>query len=999
VRLYSLSFILISLVCCLGFSPRTTAEPFFDDVALESREGTEQETLNKEGSEERTKAEGKWISLDLTPAEIDPELFKSLPEGAQGLSAEEVAPLPRPEKFGKGGVVEKSEQWQKLMGEYSQLPTLISSSATVVNQILDPKAFSLAAGELGFEVDEKTLSLSPVFTSFQMQAYALVQTLVRKFKELRKDIQSAPNSAESLIVETKKEFTEALRELQLASLTVSESIASDKGSLENSLKSSKDKKLLPSLNFDRPDSEFKLKDWKKNTGHEMNPVNWSFDTGSALAGQEVMLNSNLAYTRVHLNYLKRARSKISDSGALGEYLKKAVVSLSSDGKKNRILKNAPKGYVLRVHSIVKDGKGKPIGVAIVRHRKGAPPKASTVAIIPYPTSKDAQLFQPKLPETTPQIATSGSSNSGAAKKIPNFQFLALLLEEIRERVEKLSDSDLANAKALKEKSHIFYLYCHDDRETLLSYDQGRLQSLLTRIVEIQSSHSKLLDSILDSNRSKEQMNTAFEVGTSQNSLAICASMVAERYAFDDQAKNQVIGNYALDVRTVRIGNFFSRGTNGKQAVMGANSVMSGHYSVVEMKARDWMETVTVDVYFEGLNPSQEASGKFELGDNTSGNRNTSDYNIYVLDPTATGYQSLLSCVSELISFTDDGRTGYYKKPIGLCMDSHADVFIQGEDGSPLHGTIDGVKGASKGMINDLSFPKPSDGRFVIYQESPGLSWAQDWVDYDESTMKAGMRIREVAKVKRKNFRIILDGSGTMEGVFEKVVESLESEFKSLNDPSLASVPSVHIFGSRSKEEFTSIYNPLKTKYGDKQAKFDSNNMLREEWTNFGRGPLSVTKLKEEKPFGPSPIVAGLKSLILADPSRGGIPNEPWILAIISDFQESDPCFSYINWVSYFRKIPLEGKQIDPLMTRKNSALAINNKEGGIWENLQEIQLISANGIIEKKISPAKWITRDPLARRGDNGIYFFQKAKGGSFNEALSNFMEPIRESVKQRSQ
>ena len=137
--------------------------------------------------------------------------------------------------------------------------------------------------------------------------------------------------------------------------------------------------------------------------------------------------------------------------------------------------------------------------------------------------------------------------------------------------------------------------------------------------------------------------------------------------------------------------------------------------------------------------------------------------------------------------------------------------------------------------------------------------------------------------------------------------------------------------------------------------------------------------------------AGIRSLIESTPDRGGIPNKPWILAIISDFQDTDQFFEANNWVTYFSRNPVGGKTILPLMANENGGLGINSKPGSPWENLIEIQLISANGIIEKKISASKWIRADKLMKKGDNGIYFFEKAKDGSFSEALGKFMEPIR--------
>jgi len=974
----------------LLFSISLIADPSFDDVGQETTSGTALEIRNVQDANPSTESGTPKISLTQSYPEISPESLNLKPVS---LSEEDLTPLERPSNFGSGGVIEKSEAWQKIMGEFSQLPTVISSSTEVVNQILKPESFQKLAKELGFTIETEKLKLSPLYSSLQLQSYSLVQSMMKEFKNLKGEIRFAPNSAQPLIEETRKNFDDSLKAIQIAALEVAQGLSDSQGTLDSSLKKEQDLELLKTMNFDRSDAQFKLKDWKQDINHPLNPINWKFDTNSALAGQEVELNQKIAYTRVQFTYLKRAKTAASYPKALGDNLQKAVVSTSSDGKKNRILRNPPDGYVLKVHSLVRDGNGKPIGMALVRLKKGET-RARAVAVVPLPKNGEAQLFRPKLPGEIQSVSSSRSTIARAGKKIPDFQFMNQLLLEIKKGIESLDSGDTEAAKNLKEKSYTFYQYCHDDRETLLGFDQKELEDLLKNIVIIESSHARLLDQILDGSRSGNSMDTAFEVGSSQNALAICASIIAERYAFDEQAKNQVIGKYSIDTRTARIGNFFSRGTNGKQAVMGANSVMSGHYSLIEMKARDWMETVTVDVFYEGLNPSPKARGEFSLGANTENNRNTNDYHIYVLNPKAQSYPSLLKCVSELIPFQVDGREGYYKKPIGLCMQGHEDAFFKGEDGEILHGTVDGIEGESKGSIHDLSFPKPDHGRFVIYQEAPGLSWAQPWVDYDESTMTAGMRIREVGKVDKKNYRIILDGSGTMEGVFEKVVEALNSEFEALNDSSLASIPAIHLFGAVSKSEYDTIVKPLNQKYTGKYAKIDQSGNMRAEFLAFGRGPKSLNQLSSEKPFGPSPIAAGFRSLLEAKPDRGGIPSKPWILAVISDFQDSDKCFAYKNWVSFFQKNEVNGKRIAPLMISKNGALGINNEPGSPWENLVEIQLISANGIIEKKISAAKWITKDELMKKGDNGIYFFKKAKDGNFREALGKFMEPIRAGV-----
>ena len=989
ISLKSKLVLLIAPFLCLC-SAYLTADPSFDDVVQESHHNSQVAEVKAQQPITNDETLVRKISLDQNYYELNSNLFKLTPVS---LSEEDLAPIEQPADFGSGGVVEKAEAWQKIMGKFSEFPTLINSSSEVVNKILSPESFKVLSSELGYQFESEILTLSPLYSSLQIQVYSKIQSMKEDFLKLKAELVSSPNAADSLLDEAKKELLDSLKDIQLSAVEVAQQISSSKELLKQSLKDDQDLSLLNQIAFDQPDAEYQLKYWKQNINHPQNPANWIFDTSTPLAGSDVSLNKKIAYTRVHLSYLKQAKESASNPKLFGEKLEKAVTSRSSDGKKNKFLQNPPQGYKLIVHSIVKDASGKPVGIALAKLKVGEKIVRS-IAVVPLPQNDKAQLFHVNIPKSVGRLVGSNGSISNGQKRIPDFGFLQDLLKEIETAIGAQGSANPVTAQSLKEKSYIFYQYCHDDRKTLHSFSRSELEGLLKNIVVIESLHSKLLDQILDGSRSEAELSTAFEIGGSQNALAICASMIAEKYTFDEGAKNQVIGSYSVDTRTARIGNFFSRGTKGKQAVLGANSVMSGHYSIIEMKARDWMKRVTVDLFYEGLNPSSKARGDFSLGPNTDGNRNTNDYHIYVLNPESENYASLLECISELVTFEHDGRTGYYKKPIGLCIPGHEQSFFKSDNGDMVHGTVNGIEGQSKGSIHDLSFSKPAHGRFVIYQEAPGLSWAQPWVDYDESTMIAGMRIREVGQVDKRNFRIILDGSGTMEGVFEKVVEALEEEFNALNDSSLASLPAIHIFGATSLSQFESIAKPLQEKYTNRYFRTDQAGNMRPEFLAFGRGPLTLKELNQEKPFGPSPIAAGIRSLIESTPDRGGIPNKPWILAIISDFQDTDQFFEVKNWVTYFSRNPVGGETILPLMVNENGGLGINSKPGSLWENLVEIQLISANGIIEKKISASKWITDDKLMSKGDNGIYFFEKAKDGSFREALGKFMEPIKSAL-----
>ncbi|MCJ8346766.1 hypothetical protein MJH12_14590, partial [bacterium] len=802
-----------------------------------------------------------------------------------------------------------------------------------------------------------------------------------KLTELKKDLETSPELAKTLIANFEKYLKDTDENLDDAIKTLKDQ-TSDESLLtyqEQAQKNAKD------LSFGERDA---LKSWKellKNESDALNPVNWSFDKNSPLVGQTLIANTKFPYVMIYNSKLKNAKRYASTGSKPNKdkyetYLKGSLLTKSSSGKQ----KMTRAGYSYKVESIAKDGNGKVLGYVVRKISDGKAVGQSM--LIPHDVNTSTLPLKIKIKSKKPKFSSVEEVKQGDFK-IPSFTFLVNLLKETSTQIEALELGNEDAAGLFKKNAYAVYQYCFYDRSAIKAYSQKELKSLLDLIASIENSINIHLNQGIAQRISKQK--AIFEVGTTQNILAICASIICENYKFDEQSKNIILGNYAVDANVVRIGNFFAKGTNNKDEVESADGVMSGQYSLIKMTPRAYMTDVTIDLYYKGLNPSSK------------GTANTNDYAIYALNPAGSGYQELLKCISTLNTLDKNGWTGYYKKPIRECInDQTKDAFFEDSSGELAYATVNGVSGKSSGMIDGITF-NPLKKDFVIYQEAAGLAWAQDWVDYDEATMTAGMRIRKLEKVKKENFRIVLDGSGTMGGVFEKVIEGLETEFKSLKVPSLMNLKTTSLFGI---QENPSKYKTMMAddKKNNRKERMP-NGVVRPAFLQASKGPISLSDLKLEKPGGPSPLLAGMKRLITAPANNGGIPKEPWILAIISDFQSTDKFFSYNNWVNYFARNPIDGQKISPLFRRSgrdgNYRYSINQTAGSTWENLQEVQLISVNGIIQAKtIKVADWMTKDPYFKKGDRGIYLFDQMTPQNFKDAMSKFMQPIKESVQGRS-
>lgn len=956
------------------------ANPDFDgigqtteEVVLENEDVETVESEEENSSIENQSNTSSDVTYPNSLESLSEDTLTRVKKPLAELNVSSLVNLKMPEKFDVG-MVDGLKNWKEVSSEYSEVTSSVSEFFDKSWELIDEK-------ESKEKFSKEELNSKEYF-AYRLESYAEVTRIIEKLGELKKDIESSPEVAKDLIAKFKEYVEESQSKLEDAKDNLK------KGASDGSLATYQEQAENNSADYSFGEKGA-LTTWKtllKEEESDLNPMNWTFEKESALVGQTVTLNKKLPFVMIYdkkIGYAKKyaPSGKKYNKENYQKYLKGSLVTKSSSGKP----KIASDRYSYKVMSIAKDGSGKTLGYVVKKLSQGK--LVGQNMLIPHDSTTSTFPLSMKIDSKKPKFDEKQEANKGDYK-IPSFAFLTNLLKETQVQIDGLEQKNEEAATAFKKNAYAVYQYCFHDKQAIAQYSQEQLKTLLDLVGAIENGINLYLNTGIDQRINKEK--AMFEVGTSQNILAICASIICEHYKFDDQAKNIILGNYAVDANVVRIGNFFAKGTNNKDDVKKANGVMSGQYSLVKMVPRDYMTDVTVDLYYKGLNPSSK------------GTANTNDYSIYVLNPQGAGYQELLKCIATLNELDKNGWKGYYKKPIKECIsDNTKSAFYTTSDNEIAYSTVDGVSGKSSGMIDGITF-NPEKKPFVIYQEAAGLSWAQDWVDYDEATMTAGMRIRKLKKVKKENFRIVLDGSGTMQGVFEKVIDGLESEFKDLKVPSLMNLKTTSLFGiQENPTKYKSMWADLKAAGVTRDKIVDG--VVRPVFFEAAKGPISLNDLKTEKPGGPSPLVAGMKKLIQSPANAGGIPNEPWVLAIISDFQSSDNFFNYQSWVNYFYKNPIDGKKIHSLFRSKTvngkSTFYINKAEGSVWENLQEVQLISVNGIIaNKSIKVADWMQKDKYFKKGDNGIYLFDQMTPKNFSEAMSKFMQPIKESVQGRS-
>ncbi|MCO4783812.1 MAG: hypothetical protein KC646_15905 [Candidatus Cloacimonetes bacterium] len=954
------------------------ANPDFNDIGQTTNEVTveneEEEAVVDQQDE--TSSENQQSSSDspypTSLESLSEDTLTRVKKPLSDLNVSSLVNLKMPDKF-ESGMVDGLKNWNEVSADYSKATSSVSEFFDQSWELIDEKESK--------EKFSKEALNSKEYFAYRLESYAEVTRIVEKLEALKKDVESSPELAKDLIAKFNEYLEDSKSKLKDSKEVLKNSEKDDSlVSYENQAK-----KNLVDYSFAEKGALASWKDILKGEQKDLNPLNWTFEKESPLVGQTLTLNKKIPYVLIYDRKLKNAK-KYSPDGQkydktkYSDNLKGSLVTKTSSGS----TRYASSKYGYQVMSIAKDGSGKTLGYVVRKLSQGK--LVGQNMLIPHDSNTSTFPLSMKIQGKKPKFDAAAEGHSGDFK-IPSFTFLTNLLIETQSQIDSLELKNDDAATAFKKNAYAVYQYCFHDKQAIAAYSQKELKTLLDLVGAIENAINIYLNKGIDQRINKEK--AVFEVGTSQNILAICASIICEHYKFDDQAKNIILGNYAVDANVVRIGNFFAKGTNNKEDVSKANGVMSGQYSLVKMTPRDYMTDVTVDLYYKGLNPSSK------------GSENTNDYSIYVLNPQGSGYKDLLKCIATLNKLDKNGWTGYYKKPIKECIDDKTKpAFYTTSDDQIAFATVDGVSGKSSGMIDGITF-NPQKKSFVIYQEAAGLSWAQDWVDYDEATMTAGMRIRKLEKVKKENFRIVLDGSGTMQGVFEKVIKGLESEFKDLKVPSLMNLKTTSLFGiQQDPEKYKAMGAELKAS-GAKGRLVDG--VIRPIYFEAAKGPISLSDLKSEVPGGPSPLVAGMKKLIQAPSNAGGIPGEPWVLAIVSDFQSTDEFFKYQNWVSYFARNPIDGKKVHSLFRSKTvngkSTFYINKSEGSIWKNLQEVQLISVNGIIaNKSIKVASWMQSDKYFKKGDNGIYLFDKMTPKNFSDSMSKFMQPIKESVQGRS-
>ena len=186
-------FALVCLIHLLGYPSRSN--PSFDGVVNDTSRGAVADSMNGNAQLPDSEINSFKLSLDENYYALDPKLIHLAPTQ---LTDEDLKPIDQPPDFGQGGVVEKAEAWQKIMGMFSELPLLISSSCQVVNKILDSNSFITLSSELGIAINEDILKSSPLYSSLQIQSFSMIQKMKLNFRSLRRDLMASPNSAEEI---------------------------------------------------------------------------------------------------------------------------------------------------------------------------------------------------------------------------------------------------------------------------------------------------------------------------------------------------------------------------------------------------------------------------------------------------------------------------------------------------------------------------------------------------------------------------------------------------------------------------------------------------------------------------------------------------------------------------------------------------------------------------------------------------------------------------------
>lgn len=790
------------------------------------------------------------------------------------------------------------------------------------------------------------LEQSSAITSFR---------LIEAFQLLRQDINSDGNS-QALI----EDFATLLRETREA-IGIHLQNISDMGSPESARGQNDLNSFMTKFSDTNENAEF-----------------FTIDKADQLSNQQIEVFSEKPRIVMNLRSFTSIQKPDDSSNqrAINKYRRQLLSSGVIKPSKSSKQKLRPRKYYVR--KALRNSAGKPIALIVSNGKK-----SSTGFLIPV---NDDNKRNYRVITPVAEVATS-------VQKVSSFEAFTSLLEPVKALTISRRDisSDFAanyqkfsieDALQLRNAALKFYSDASANQNLLLGQKFENLKQIYVELDEIQNFLLSLGQQFEINNgksgESNGKANHLFYIGSSQNLLAAVVSLICQKYQFDSSGRlvdgqtikteynlrDVIVTEYAI-VRQSRLGNFYSVGTNNSKEVMAYDNIHRGQYSMN---------------YFIYTGQGEPKVGIQYIGLNYSRN-NSNTYKVHVLNTQHPKFAQLKSELSLMMpDQTALNESVYYKLPL-----QNTQTFMDNPDIVIATHEVKSSNTKDDFLIN-LSGKVDKGELFAVYQEASGLraQSRNQWVDYDEVlTHVFAWNCRAFEPVDKDSFRIIIDGSGTMKTLFKPVIEALSSEFKVLG-----------------MESFLTNKSTLKPLYyfGGGKAK---------------ESPYSLSSLKGSvKAVGFSPINLAVKQLICGDRSPcspTNIPNKPWTLLIISDFDSNDSHFAESNWATSLAR---EGSNNKPLSSKINvesmmikdtdGNYRVNSSAGGRgWKSLQAIHMIGvgpflgpmANG---KKLKAMNWMTNNQSLVDGSFGAFFSQISRNDkkALAEAIRKFLKPIADSI-----
>ncbi len=946
-------------ICILMFNPLLMAEDFYSDISSQGEQSAQYEAdVNT----------SEYINQQDLPTDR-PEYVGGLYDSRLDYSSypsEELDELLRtslkasdykaPAKLD----IESSKAWNKLIQE---LPTLLDQIAAI-NTINDKGPKKLMDISL-----EGIHPQNPRLSILEQAASIASFELIASFKELQGSLNDTENSLEQI-----EDFRNTIAETK-ESISVHLQNIVDMGSEGAQSKNLEFSEVMNKVLFSQSSHETITLD--KEIGELQNKQISVFKNNP-----KILINLNTfdaiepPNPNASIKKINRYRKKLSDSKALKAY---------KSG--SRYQKLRPRKYYIR--GAIKDSAGNTVGLAVATNKK-----TSQAFIVPVAT-KDKRSFK---------VVTQVAKMTSTAQKVSSFGAFQALLEPVKtltiQRSEPITDFEsqytefsLDESIKLRDACLRFHQDSIANQALLLGQKFENLRSLYMELDQIQNfllkvgtqfqmEYKSTAGKDSKDGSSDGKANQLFYIGSSQNLLAAVVSLICQKYQFDSSGRlvdgqtikdeyklnNVVVTEYAV-VRQSRLGNFYSVGTNNADEVMAYDNIHRGQYSM-NLFVFTGPGEAKVGIQFTGLNYSRN---------------NSNTYKAFVLNPQHPNFKDLKAELSKMTPNQESiEETVYFKLPLEdtETYKNHPDIVLGSKEikSSP---TKDDFVIEFSGKIEEGQL-------YAVYQEAGGLrdTNRNQWVDYDEVlTHVFAWNSRSFEPVDKDSFRIIVDGSGTMKALFKPVVTALSAEFQKLG-----------------MQGFLSRDSKLKPLYyfGDKKA---------------DRSPLPLSSLKGQvKAGGSSPINRAVKQLACAKSISScnpqNIPDKPWTLLIISDFDQSDPHFDEANWATGLvyensdgpttRKVPVRSMMIKD----EQGNYRVRSSAGGKdWKSLQAIHLIGVgpflgpirNGSYSKDLSAKNWLKNNRSLEEGSFGVTFSEISRDDNqgLAKAIENYLKPISDSIR----